>query len=71
MTGIPWGELEPLQVQRLISALLVRTVPNAHAVDGAGGDDGADVVSTKVGGIHVYEDQELRLVPHPWPAAAG
>ena len=55
MTGIPWGELEPLQVQRLISALLVRTVPNAHAVDGAGGDDGADVVSTKVGGIHVYE----------------
>jgi len=55
MTGIPWGELEPLQVQRLISALLVRTVPNAHAVDGAGGDDGADVGATAVGGIHVYE----------------
>jgi hypothetical protein len=65
MTGIPWGELEPLQVQQLISALLVRTVPNAHAVDGAGGDDGADVVATAVGGIHVYEIKSFasRLTP--------
>jgi hypothetical protein len=55
MTGIRWGELEPLQTQQLISALLVRTVPNAQVVDGAGGDDGADVVAPIAGGIHVYE----------------
>jgi hypothetical protein len=55
MTVIPWGELQPLQVQALISALLVRTVPDAQPVDGAGGDDGADVVAAVAGGVHVYE----------------
>jgi hypothetical protein len=65
MTVIPWRDLHPLQVQQLISALLVRTVPDAHAVDGAGGDDGADVVAVETGGIHVYEIKSFarRLTP--------
>lgn len=65
MTGVPWNELQPLQVQQLISALLVRTVPDAYAVDGAGGDDGADVVAAAAGGSHVYEIKSFaqRLKP--------
>ena len=52
---IPWAELEALQLQRLVAALLVRILPGAYAVDGAGGDDGADVVHPVEGGVHVYE----------------
>lgn len=55
MSVIPWGELEALQLQRLLAALLVRILPDAYAVDGAGGDDGADVVHRVDGGVHVYE----------------
>jgi hypothetical protein len=55
VTTIPWAELQPAQVQKIISALLVRTVDGAKPVEGAGGDDGADVVAPVSGGEHVYE----------------
>lgn len=55
MPVVPWGELEALQLQRLVAALLVRILPGGYAVDGAGGDDGADVVHPVDGGVHVYE----------------
>lgn len=55
VTTIPWTQLDPAKVEQLIAALLVRTVQGAKLVDGAGGDDGADVVAPIAGGEHVYQ----------------
>jgi len=65
MTSIPWAELEPLTAERLLAALLIRTVVGAYAVDGTGGDDGADVTAPADGGVHIYEIKSfaLRLTP--------
>jgi hypothetical protein len=52
---ISWEALEPATVERVIAALLVRTVPGAQPVEGAGGDEGADVVAPLADGQHVYE----------------
>lgn len=65
MPQVPWTELEPLQLQRLISALLVRTMTGAYAVDGSGGDDGADVVHAVDGGVHVYEIKSFTATLKP------
>jgi hypothetical protein len=56
MSGmVPWGECAPSQVEALVSAWLTRVVPGAQRVEGAGGDDGADVRAPVDGGIHVFE----------------
>jgi len=39
-----WAELEPVQVEKIISALLVRTI-EAKPVEGVGDDEGADAVA--------------------------
>lgn len=54
-TPIPWGGYSEGQAENLIAALLVRLHPGAQHVDGAGGDDGADVIVPVAGGIHVFE----------------
>lgn len=65
MPQVPWTELEPLQVQKLISALLVRLMTGAYAVGGSGGDDGADVVRPVDGGVHVYEIKSFTATLRP------
>ena len=54
---INWVELAstPARCEELLAYLLIRTVPVAKRVDGAGGDDGADVIATTIGGDHVYQ----------------
>lgn len=52
---IPWGDYAPEQVETLVSAWLIRVVPRAQRVDGAGGDDGADVRAPVEGGLHIFE----------------
>jgi len=52
---ISWETFDPATVERVVSALLVRTVPGAQPVEGAGGDGGADVVAPLADGQHVYE----------------
>lgn len=54
-SAIPWGDYAPSQVEILISSWLSRVVPGAQRVDGAGGDDGADVRAPVDGGVHVFE----------------
>ena len=39
--------------QKLISALLVRLMTGAYALEGSGGDDGADVIRPVDGSVHV------------------
>jgi len=53
--AIPWSEYAPDQVETLVAAWLVRVVPGAQRVDGAGGDDGVDVRSPDGDGVHVFE----------------
>ncbi|MEU7906341.1 hypothetical protein [Actinoplanes sp. NPDC049118] len=53
--AIPWSEYAPEQVETLVAAWLVRVVPGAQRVDGAGGDDGVDVRAPERDGIHVFE----------------
>ncbi len=65
MPQVPWTELEPLQVQKLISALLVSLMTGAYAVEGSGGDDGADVVRPVDGGVHVYEIKSFTATLRP------
>jgi hypothetical protein len=55
VTRIRWEDFDPATVERVITALLVRTVEGAKPVEGAGGDEGADVVASMAGGEHVYE----------------
>lgn len=55
VTTIHWEDLDPTTVENVIAALLVRTVPGAQPVEGAGGDEGADVVAPLADGQHVYE----------------
>jgi hypothetical protein len=55
VTRIHWEDLEPATVERVIAALLVRTIGGAKPVEGAGGDEGADVVAPLGDGDHVYE----------------
>jgi hypothetical protein len=57
---IPWSELAPAQVEAVIAGLLVRTVDSAVSVDGAGGDDGADVVVYTEAGQRVWEVKSFR-----------
>ncbi len=52
---IPWGDYAPSQVEALASAWLTRVVAGAQRIDGAGGDDGADVRAPVDGGVHVFE----------------
>ena len=54
-TPIPWARYSTDQVEDLIAALLLRLHPNASRMDGAGGDDGIDVLLPVEGGIHVFE----------------
>lgn len=53
--AIPWSEYAPEQVETLVAAWLVRVVPGAQRVDGAGGDDGVDVRAPDGDGVHVFE----------------
>ncbi len=52
---IPWGDYSPSQVEGLVAAWLTRVVAGAQRVDGAGGDDGADVRAPVDGGVRVFE----------------
>lgn len=65
VTTIQWADLGPAKTEEIIAGLLVRTVPGAKPVDGAGGDDGADVVAPVPGGEHVYQVKSFtgRLTP--------
>lgn len=65
MTGRSWGGLGTREVEKAIAALLTRVRPGAYAVDGAGGDDGADVVYPAQGGSHVVQIKSFasRLSP--------
>lgn len=55
VSGRQWQDLEPMEVQRVVAALLVRMLPGAQAIDGSGGDDGADVVALTGDGAEVFE----------------
>lgn len=55
VAGRRWQDLAPMEVQRVVAGLLVRIHPDAYAIDGSGGDDGADVVAPVKGGVHVFE----------------
>jgi hypothetical protein len=57
---IPWQELAADQIERFIAALIVRLHPGATAVDGAGGDEGADVVLIDADGQQVWEIKSFR-----------
>jgi len=59
-TPIPWGRYSTDQVEDLVSALLLREYPGAERMDGAGGDDGIDVLVPVSGGIHVFEIKSYR-----------
>lgn len=52
---VPWHEYDGKDAERLLAALLIRTLPNAQRIDGAGGDDGVDVRVQVDGGWHIYE----------------
>jgi hypothetical protein len=52
---VPSDQYSPAQAEDLIAALLVRTVPGAQRIDGAGGDAGVDVRAPGEGGWHIYE----------------
>src|SRR6266498_1402311 len=52
---IPWDDYAPEQVETLVAAWLIRVMPGAQRVDGAGGDDGADVRAPVEGGRHIFE----------------
>jgi hypothetical protein len=52
---IPWADYAPSQVEALVSAWLTRITPDAERVDGAGGDEGADVRAPVDGGIRIFE----------------
>ncbi|WP_232303709.1 hypothetical protein [Pseudofrankia sp. DC12] len=63
--SVVWEGLQPGDVENLIAALLVRTVPGALHVHGAGGDGGVDVVAPVDGGSHVYEIKSFRSLLTP------
>jgi hypothetical protein len=52
---VPWPEYSGRDVEDLIAALLVRTIPGAQRIDGAGGDDGVDVRAPLDGGYRIYQ----------------
>jgi hypothetical protein len=53
---VPWSEYSPAQTENLIAAWLIRTVEGAQRVEGAGGDDGADVRAPTHGdGLRIFE----------------
>lgn len=79
-TPIPWDRYSPDQVETLISGLLLRLHPGARRMDGAGGDDGVDVLVPVDGGIHVFEiksytsrltDSQKRAIAKSLRTAAG
>lgn len=57
---IPWERYSEGQIEDLVAALLLRLHPGARRMDGAGGDDGIDVLFPVTGGIHVYEIKSFR-----------
>jgi hypothetical protein len=59
-TPIPWGRYSTDQVEDLLAALLLREYPGAERMDGAGGDDGIDVLAPASCGIHVFEIKSYR-----------
>jgi hypothetical protein len=59
-TPIPWGRYSTDQVEDLVAALLLRENPGGERMDGAGGDDGIDVLVPASGGIHVFEIKSYR-----------
>jgi hypothetical protein len=59
-TPIPWGRYSTDQVEDLVAALLLREYPGGERMDGAGGDDGIDVLVPASGGIHVFEIKSYR-----------
>jgi hypothetical protein len=59
-TPIPWGRYSADQVEDLVAALLLREYPGGERMDGAGGDDGIDVLVPVSGGIHVFEIKSYR-----------
>jgi hypothetical protein len=52
---VPWHEYSGSEVENLLAALLVRTVPGAQRIDGSGGDDGVDVRGPLDGGDRIYQ----------------
>ena len=59
-TPIPWGRYSADQVEDLLGAFLLREYPGAERMDGAGGDDGIDVLAPASEGIHVFEIKSHR-----------
>jgi hypothetical protein len=52
---VPWHTYSGRDVEELVAALLVRTVPGAQRIDGAGGDDGVDVRAPLDDGYRIYQ----------------